>query len=351
MQALFLLVCVLLFQAALITGFSGYYPEDGHLAVHFIDVGQGDAIFIQTPTHHVLIDGGDRGDTVPEYLLSRGIDLIHIMIGTHPHADHIGGLINVMQQMEVLEVIDPGVVHTTRTFEEYLTLIDEKDIRFTIGRAGMTRDIGEGIRMDILHPENPSHTHLNDASVVVRITYGSVSFLFSGDAEVHSEMEMLRRSQTLASTVLKVGHHGSRTSTSPLFLAAVDPEVAVIMTGTGNRYGHPHEETMSSLSRMNIEIYRTDLHGNIVISTDGADYHVDVYEPYMYEGEAAAGFGININTAALQRLQDIIHISEHRARELIALRPFHSLDELTQISGIGAARLQDIKDQGLAYIE
>ncbi len=352
MKNTLLIICALLFQLVSIVGFSGYDPADGHLAVHFIDVGQGDSIFIQTSSHQILIDGGDRGNTVPNYLTARGVDTIHIMIGTHAHADHIGGMINVMQELAVEEVIDPAVVHTTRTFEDYLTLIDQKDMLFTEGRAGMQRTIGNGKLLEILHPKNPSSHHLNDSSVVVKLTYGDISFLFTGDAEAGAEQEMLSRSaHLLDSTVLKVGHHGSRTSTTPAFLSAVDPELAVIMTGTGNRYGHPHEEVLTRLSQNQVDIYRTDIHGNIIVSTDGVQYHIDVHEPYSYGGEGMHSYGVNINTASAGRLQDIIHISEARAQQLIELRPFQSLDELSRISGIGPARVQDIKDQGLAFTE
>ena len=347
MKKLLTLICVVVLGSGILFSFSGYDPAHGHLAVHFIDVGQGDAVLIQTKTHHVLIDGGDRGETVPDYLLSRGIEKLDIVIGTHPHADHIGGLINVFRRLEVKEVIDPAVPHTTRTFEEYLTLIDEKDIIFTEARTGISRVIGPGIRMDILHPSQPSAAHLNDASITARVSYGSVSFLFPGDAETPSEKEMIDRGHTLKSTVLKAGHHGSRTSTSLPFLAAVDPEIAVIMSGESNRYGHPHEETLSRLSRRGVEIYRSDLHGNIIISTDGTSYHIDVFEPYGFEGS----YGININTASIHRLQEIIHISAARANQLTALRPFRSLEDLSRITGIGAARVRDIIEQGLAYVE
>lgn len=348
MKLLILLAVLLVMPVSVTDGFSGYSPEDGHMAVHFIDVGQGDAVFIQTHERNLLIDGGDRGDIVPDYLKSRGVDVIHIMIGTHPHADHIGGLINVLQQIEVLEVIDPAVVHTTRTFEQYLTLIDQKDIAFTVGRAGMTRDIGTGVQMTILHPVHPSSSHLNDASVVVRISYGDISFLFTGDAEAAAEQEMISRAGEgpLNSTVLKVGHHGSRTSSTAAFLDAAAPEIAVIMTGADNRYGHPHSEVLARLSQRGIMVYRTDIHGTVVISTDGNAIHVDTHEPH----DGSAVFGININTADEQELQKIIHISSVRAREIISLRPFSSLDELSRVSGIGPARIRDIREQGLAMV-
>ncbi len=248
--------------------------QSGELEVHFINVGQGDAILIKTSEQQILIDGGDRGTTVINYLLDHGVSSLDLVIGTHPHADHIGGLINVMEAIPVGEIIDPGVVHTTKTFEDYLDIIDEKNIIFTEGRAGMTRDLGDGAQMKIVHPTSPSSADLNNASIVTRFTFGQVSFLFTGDAESEAENEMLNSGYILNSTILKVGHHGSSTSTTQAFLNAVNPEVAVIMCGLNNSYGHPHEETLNRLSLANVDIYRTDLHNNIIITTDGVTYDV-----------------------------------------------------------------------------
>ncbi len=255
---------------------------EGQLIAHFINVGQGDAIFIQTPAKNILIDGGDRGTTVANYLRNQGISSLDLVIGTHPHADHIGGLINVFQSIPVKEVIDPAVVHTTKTFEDYLTLIDKKDIKFTEGRAGMNRDLGGGAQLELLHPTSPSSSHLNNASIVARLVFGQVSFLFTGDAETEAEKEMLNRSAALVSDILKVGHHGSRTSTTQAFLQGVDPEVAVIMCGKDNQYGHPHEEILQRLANAGVDIYRTDLHGTIVITTDGQTYDINIKQPYQY---------------------------------------------------------------------
>lgn len=247
------------------------FSASSDLVVHFIDVGQGDSILVQTPSQNILIDGGERtaGPIVVEYLRTQGIKGLDIVISTHPHSDHIGGLIDVLKTFPVKEVIDPAIVHATKTYEEFLTLIDRKNIIFTEGRAGMTRDLGDGITMSLLHPTSPSARNLNDASVVAKVNYDKVSFLFTGDAEAVSEKEMISRGTKLQSTVLKVGHHGSRTSTSPAFLNAVSPAVAVIMLGADNKYGHPHPETISKLTTAGVKIYRTDLHGTIVISTDG----------------------------------------------------------------------------------
>ncbi len=250
-------------------------PLPGGLRVHFIDVGQGDAILIQTPEQNMLIDGGERGPAAVDYLQSQDVTGLDLVIGTHPHSDHIGGLINVLQLIPVKEVIDPGAVHSTKTFEDYLTLIDEKEIKFTEGRAGMKRDLGGGVSMEILHPLSLSFSELNNASIVACLIFGRISFLFTGDAEGAAEEEMLQRGCTLAGTILKVGHHGSKSSSTQDFLEAVKPEVAVIMCGEDNSYGCLHEETLSRLSRTGADLYRTDKQGTIIIETDGDTYRVN----------------------------------------------------------------------------
>ena len=250
-------------------------PPPGRLAVHFIDVGQGDAIFIQTPTRNILIDGGERGPAAADYLQSLGVHGLDLVVGTHPHSDHIGGLINILQLLPVKEIVDPGVVHSTKTFEDYLILIDEKEIKYTVGRAGMIREFGDGSAMEILHPLSSSFSRLNDASIVARLTFGRISFLFVGDAEGAAEKEILGRSCTLASTILKVGHHGSRASSSLAFLEAVKPEAAVIMCGNDNSYGYPHGEVLSRLARTGADLYRTDKQGTIIVETDGETYRVN----------------------------------------------------------------------------
>ncbi len=267
---------LLLFLFILLSSVSLVFSYSNELTVHFIDVGQGDSILIRTPSQNILIDGGERsaGPTVVRYLQGQGIKELDLVISTHPHSDHIGGLIDVLKKFSVKEVIDPAIIHTTRTFEEYLTLIDQKNIIFTQGRAGMTRDLSDGISMTILHPVKPSGDHLNDTSVVTRLKYNKVSFLFTGDAETISEMEMMSNGTDLKSTILKVGHHCSCSSTSPAFLNAVSPAAAIIMVGAENKYNHPHKEVMDRLQKTGLDIYRTDLNGTIVVSTNGETYNI-----------------------------------------------------------------------------
>ena len=243
---------------------------EGMLLLHFIDVGQADAILIESPAQTVLIDGGNRNSPVLAYLQKRGIDGLDLVIGTHPHADHIGGLIEILSSLPVGEIMDPAVVHTTKTFEAYLEAIDHRNIPFTEGRRGLTRHLGEGITMEVLHPETPSSRHLNNASIVTRITHGKMHFLLTGDLEEHGEKELLLCcAGQLPSTVLKVGHHGSSTSTTSPFLQAVNPEIAVLSLGMDNSYGFPHDEVLQSLEESGARVYRTDIHGTVVIVSDG----------------------------------------------------------------------------------
>ena len=242
--------------------------------VHFIDVGQGDAILVLTPEKNLLVDGGFRDSGIAQYLKDQNIDRIDYVIGTHPHADHIGGLIQVMQTFPVGEVIDPGVVHTTFTFNQYLTTIDILDIPFTAGRSGMVYALSEHAHFKLLHPVNPEQGSLNNASIVAHVFLDEVSLLLTGDLEWEGEQEVLSNHNNISSTILKVGHHGSNTSSTTAFLQAVNPEVSVIMCGAGNDYGHPHQQALRRLQIQGADIYRTDLNGHIVVKSDGKEYTV-----------------------------------------------------------------------------
>lgn len=247
---------------------------NGPLRVHFIDVDQGDSILILAPDGTTtLIDGGYDNGMALAYLQQQGITRIDVMIATHPHADHIGGLVQVMQAMPVGEIWTNGAIHTTGIFESFIDTIADQKIPYHEAEVGTIIRVGD-LELKALY-SNPNAADLNDTSLVLRLTYGTVSFLFTGDAEYAAEMEMLRTvADQLPAQILKVGHHGSYTSSSPAFLAVVQPEVAIYSAGRNNDYGHPHQETITHLLNAGATIYGTDVHGTVIVETDGSRYVV-----------------------------------------------------------------------------
>lgn len=196
-----------------------------------------------------------------------------MLVASHPHADHIGGLPSIIRSFKIGGVWTSGAEHTTRTFERFIDAIAETRTPYHELKAGETIPLGQ-LSFTVVHAQRTAR-NLNDTSLVLRLQYGDVSFLFTGDAERASETRMLATSkEQLRSTVLKVGHHGSATSTSGPFLSAVAPEVAVYSAGVGNRYGHPHGSTVSALQAVGARVYGTNQHGTIVVVTDGKRYQV-----------------------------------------------------------------------------
>lgn len=330
-----LLASLLLFLA------TGLYAQS--LEVHFIDVGQGEAVFLETSDAAVLVDAGQSGE-VADYLTRIGVEEIDLAIGTHAHADHIGGFPSGFETLEVSEAWYNGQEHTTRTFERFIDTLLDSDADYLEPKRGHTREFGD-LSLRVLHPEGSAADHdgdLHDENIVVRADYHDFSVLLTGDAEERVERELIEERRELEATILKLGHHGSRTSTSSAFLEAVSPEVSVYQAGEDNRYGHPHEEVLSRIPD-DVDVYGTDIHGTVVVETDGSDYEIGTER----DGDIAAPACININSASAEELQEIIHIGEGRADSLIELRPFDSVEELTRISGIGPARIEDIQEQGI----
>jgi len=251
--------------------------ENSGLMVHFLDVGQADSILIQTPDgKNMLIDAGNRddGDFVVGYLKKNKVKKIDVVIGTHPHEDHIGAMAQVIRSFDVDKIYLPNTINNTKTFEDMLLAIKGKGLKINRAKGGMEIPFSNDAKVMVLAPNGEKYEDLNNYSVVVKITYKNNSFLFAGDAEKTSEEEMIKKGYDLHADVLKIGHHGSTSSTSQEFLKRVSPKYAVIMVGANNDYGHPHKKTLDLLKKNDIKIYRTDINGTIVMVSDGSSIKV-----------------------------------------------------------------------------
>src|SRR5215813_6317288 len=262
------------------------FVTQGRLQVYALDVGQGDSELIISPEgKSVLIDAGppQAGDEVVSALKKRDVKSLDLVVATHPHSDHIGGMRAVIENVEVKNFLDSGQVYASNEYERLLRVIKEKKIKFIEAKKGMKFDLGSGVSLETLNPQGDGQwitkvraggSVENANSVVMRLTYGNFSMLFTGDAETETEQLMIRSGEPLRAQVLKVGHHGSRYATSAKFLEAVAPEVAVISSGADNRYGHPAQVTLDRLEKAGVKIYRTDLNGEIAIVSDGNKFEV-----------------------------------------------------------------------------
>lgn len=271
----------LLLAPMLVTAYIWFFfarPGEPKLTVAFLDVGQGDAILIETPSRHqVLIDGGAGNEVLGA--LARELSFfdrtIDIVIGTHPDKDHIGGLPGVFNFFRVFTVLDPGTTSDTAAYRAYAESVAAEGARHISARRGQRISFGDGVYLDVLYPDRDMQgiTDDNSASVVVRVVYGETEVLLTGDApqSVENYLVMLGTT-TLASDILKAGHHGSKTSSGSMFLEAVHPRYTIISAGKGNTYGHPHEETLARLRAASTTILATYDVGNIVFESDGKTF-------------------------------------------------------------------------------
>jgi beta-lactamase superfamily II metal-dependent hydrolase len=326
------------------------------LEIHFIDVGQGDSVLIRSPSGQTaLYDGGDRGTAALNYLRDLGVEALDLVIASHAHADHIGGLVEVVRAYPPRFFMDNGIPHTTRTYQDLLEAVDEAGSQYL---EATSRRIGLGeVSLEVLPPPGEESWGHNDNSVGILIHHGAFSAALTGDAEERlfhywneEHAELLQPMQ-----VYKSSHHGSRNGDTPLSMERFNPEVVVIGVGEGNDYGHPHEEALLLYASVGAEVYRTDLHGSVVIrAREDGSYEVSHQRaaPTEVETEALAAVPscVDINTADAERLQEIIHVGPDFAQQILELRPFNSVDELTRVRGIGEGRLNDIRKQGLACV-
>jgi competence protein ComEC len=328
------------------------------LSMRFLDVGQGDSTLIQTTGGcTVLVDAGrhDR-DEVVNHLRAADVERLDILVGTHPHADHIGQFPQVLAAFPVDLVWMSGWQHSTNTFERTLDAIIASGAAYDEPRAGHAVTCGNA-SITVIHPVEPL-TDIHD-NLVLRVEYGDFAAIVAGDAEVPHEMEMLARVEALAAQVLRLGHHGSRSSTSANFLEAVAPQVAIYSAGRGNSFGHPHREVLDRLKALGIPTFGTDTYGTITIRTDGGNKSFDLSFERASPSENEVAFVeaiadcIDLNSAPFQRLIEIKHINVVRAEAIKERRRNHTfgaVSDLIRINGIGISRLRDIEQEGLACV-
>lgn len=245
------------------------------LKVHYLDVGQGDSIFVELPNNEtMLIDAAEsyQSENIINYLKNLNYQKIDYVIGTHPHTDHIGGLKDIINTFEIGKIYMPKVISTTKTYESLLMAIKDKNLKINTAKAGTSIIDTDALKINILAPNNSIYTELNNYSVVTKITYGTTKFLFMGDAEKLSENEI---KENLTADVIKIGHHGSNTSSSIDFIKKVNAKYGIISVGLNNKYNLPKEETITNWENYGTKIYLTSTNGTIRASSDGTNIKIE----------------------------------------------------------------------------
>lgn len=245
------------------------------LKVHYLDVDQGDSIFVELPNNEtMLIDAAEsyQSENIINYLKNLNYQKIDYVIGTHPHTDHIGGLKDIINTFEIGKIYMPKVVSTTKTYESLLMAIKDKNLKINTAKAGTSIIDTDALKINILAPNNSIYTELNNYSVVTKITYGTTKFLFMGDAEKLSENEI---KENVTADVIKIGHHGSNTSSSIDFIKKVNAKYGIISVGLNNKYNLPKEETITNWENSGTKIYLTSTNGTIRASSDGTNIKIE----------------------------------------------------------------------------
>ena len=339
----------------------------GQLTVEVLDVGQGDAILLTTPKgKRALIDGstGNSGESPMPHLQARGVTSLDLVIATHPHADHIGGLDEVVKTLTVKLFTDSGLPHTTKSYESLMALVESRNVTYRAAKRGQSFSF-DGGKIEVLHPGatplSGTRSDLNSNSVVTRVTWGGACMLFTGDAEEPTE-EALVAGGLGACDALKVAHHGSAHSSTPAFLAAVQPQLGMVSVGEGNDYGHPDADTLSRLQKAGAQVMRTDTQGTLTLTTDGVSLTLTPERGGSPVTVRARGVGagvttttpapgdttphsglLNVNTATAAQLAALPGLGEKTADAVVAYRAAHgkfkSVADLDRVDGIGPATL------------
>lgn len=325
------------------------------LVIRFLDVGQSAATLLSVGKTHVLVDAGrhDRTDVL-SYLDQYGVDRLAVAAGTNSDADHIGQLPQVIESYDPKVVMLPGTVKTTAVFARTITAIENSSAVYEEPRAGDTSKVGP-LLFEFAGPTTITDD-ANDDSLVFRVTYGKFKILFTGDAEARGEAAAVAHGG-LDADIYVVGHHGSATSSSAPLISAVTPEVAVYSAGLGNQYGHPSPDTVSQLRAAGAEVYGTDIHGTVTVTTRGRGYKVSTER----QGEAVAttpqepskgcsAGQVDVNRASAAELEGISGVGEVLAQRIVASRPYATLDDLDRVEGIGPATVAAIKSGGTACV-
>lgn len=250
---------------------SHYLPSNYDLKVHFLNVGQGDCILIESYDKNLLIDSGPNTSSkkVIRYLHNHNIKKLDYVIATHPHEDHIGAMDDIISKFTVDNFFAPKVASHNTDFLNLVTEVSQKKKKINISKSGLEFNINENTKLTFLSPQEDNYDNLNNYSTVIKLQFKQISFLFTGDSEKLIEEELIKGQADLAAQVLKIGHHGSKTSSSKNFVSKVDPTYAVISCGLGNDYGHPDKATLNTLTELKIKSYRTDKQGDIIFASDG----------------------------------------------------------------------------------
>ncbi|MBU3101745.1 MULTISPECIES: ComEC/Rec2 family competence protein [Clostridium] len=244
---------------------------ENNMVTHFIDVGQGDCTLIQVNNKNLLIDSGtsDSKQKLIRYLKKNNITKLDYIVATHPHEDHIGGMASVIKNFEIGEFYAPKAITSTQTFNDMIDALRAKNLKIKIATPNTSLNLGPNATCFMLSPNKTTYDNLNNYSCALKISYKNSIYLFTGDIETQAEQELIANDYDLSAQVLKVAHHGSKTSSSKEFLAKVSPKIAVISCGINNDYGHPNRETLDRLKRLNTIVYRTDISKTIVLISDG----------------------------------------------------------------------------------